>query len=319
MPSAYLAPDLFFLLSGFVIAHAYELKLASGLSVPRFILLRAIRLYPLYIVSVIISIAALTASNTDLKNWPAALSLAAAAAFLPGSWPIAFSDKGFAFGLNPPAWSLLYELVVNAGYGLIFPFLSNQRLRLVCLVFCIALITVIGIRGTMAGGWNFGLGQVVVGFVRVGFSFSLGVLIYRYRKKMPTLQVPAVAFFLSTTIVFMVPAKIANVWTAFFEVFCILFVFPILLIVGHQLRVGKTFQSLLTTLGVSSYGIYVLHFPTLQLFLEMQWLSPNWGSEFVFLGELMVLVLLLHRFYDVPARNFLVRALRSPTTRASNQ
>ncbi|NJR13661.1 MAG: acyltransferase [Phyllobacteriaceae bacterium] len=40
LPASYLAVDLFFMLSGFVIAHAYEQRLRDGLSVVRFTLLR---------------------------------------------------------------------------------------------------------------------------------------------------------------------------------------------------------------------------------------------------------------------------------------
>ena len=45
---AYLAVDLFFLLSGFVLAHAYGKKLEDGLPRTRFMAIRLIRLYPLH-------------------------------------------------------------------------------------------------------------------------------------------------------------------------------------------------------------------------------------------------------------------------------
>src|ERR1700722_12878203 len=44
----YLAVDLFFVLSGFVIANAYEARLAGGPSAPRFLVLRYVRLWPVY-------------------------------------------------------------------------------------------------------------------------------------------------------------------------------------------------------------------------------------------------------------------------------
>ena len=50
---SYLAVDLFFLLSGFVLASSYDISLRDRvLSVRRFIFLRLIRLYPLFLVSV---------------------------------------------------------------------------------------------------------------------------------------------------------------------------------------------------------------------------------------------------------------------------
>src|ERR1700761_6040207 len=47
-PHGYLAVDIFFMLSGFVIAHAYEERLRLGLSVAEFAKIRIIRFYPLY-------------------------------------------------------------------------------------------------------------------------------------------------------------------------------------------------------------------------------------------------------------------------------
>jgi peptidoglycan/LPS O-acetylase OafA/YrhL len=44
--SGYLAVDLFFVLSGLVLAHAYDARFARGLSAGRFMIGRLIRLYP---------------------------------------------------------------------------------------------------------------------------------------------------------------------------------------------------------------------------------------------------------------------------------
>src|SRR6185312_1216171 len=48
---SYLAVDLFFVLSGVVIANAYESKLLEGMEVAQFAKIRLIRLYPLYALS----------------------------------------------------------------------------------------------------------------------------------------------------------------------------------------------------------------------------------------------------------------------------
>src|ERR1700744_1024629 len=49
LPGSYLAVDIFFVLSGFVIAHAYEPRFAKGMRPTRFFAIRIIRLWPLYI------------------------------------------------------------------------------------------------------------------------------------------------------------------------------------------------------------------------------------------------------------------------------
>jgi peptidoglycan/LPS O-acetylase OafA/YrhL len=56
---SYLAVDLFFILSGFVIASAYEKKLLNNtLSFNQFLSIRAIRLYPVYFASLLLAFAA---------------------------------------------------------------------------------------------------------------------------------------------------------------------------------------------------------------------------------------------------------------------
>jgi peptidoglycan/LPS O-acetylase OafA/YrhL len=51
----YLAVDLFFVLSGFVLAHAYEHRFARGMTTFEFMRARVIRLYPLYFVGLAIA------------------------------------------------------------------------------------------------------------------------------------------------------------------------------------------------------------------------------------------------------------------------
>jgi len=48
LPGGYLAVDLFFMLSGFVIAHNYDSKIAAGMTLREFMLVRGIRLFPCY-------------------------------------------------------------------------------------------------------------------------------------------------------------------------------------------------------------------------------------------------------------------------------
>src|ERR1039458_7590499 len=74
-----LAVDFFFVLSGFVIAHAYEARLTGGLSFSSFAQVRLIRLYPLIFVGlslgfIVLSVKAVTAHDEGfLFKGPAAL------------------------------------------------------------------------------------------------------------------------------------------------------------------------------------------------------------------------------------------------------
>ncbi len=54
---SYLAVDVFFLLSGFVIAHSYEGALSSRrLSPAKFMQVRLIRLYPMYAITLVLAL-----------------------------------------------------------------------------------------------------------------------------------------------------------------------------------------------------------------------------------------------------------------------
>src|ERR1700733_8880100 len=61
-PESFLAVDLFYLVSGFVVAHAYGERLKAGGFVWGFFKTRVIRLYPLYIVGIALGVAAAVAS-----------------------------------------------------------------------------------------------------------------------------------------------------------------------------------------------------------------------------------------------------------------
>ena len=54
LPNAYLAVDMFFLLSGFVIAHNYDRKIAAGMSLRDFTAQRLIRLHPCLLLALVL-------------------------------------------------------------------------------------------------------------------------------------------------------------------------------------------------------------------------------------------------------------------------
>ncbi|WP_286772069.1 acyltransferase [Sphingomonas sp. 66-10] len=54
-PGAYLAVDLFFAMSGFVLANAYDARLAGGMKAGAFLRARLIRLFPFYLFALLLS------------------------------------------------------------------------------------------------------------------------------------------------------------------------------------------------------------------------------------------------------------------------
>ena len=108
LPSSYLAVDLFFLLSGFVIAHAYDRKIESGMGFGTFLLIRLIRLYPLYLAGTLLGFFYLLIKNRlipaeYLPLSDIAVMLTTGMFFI----PLVGSAYHTIFPLNPASWSLV--------------------------------------------------------------------------------------------------------------------------------------------------------------------------------------------------------------------
>ncbi|MCF8483377.1 MAG: acyltransferase [Rhodospirillum sp.] len=106
----YLAVDIFFILSGFVIANAYGRKMDAGtLSLGGFFLVRLVRLYPMYVISLCLAIPAylygLTEPGAPLSGMEIPVMIGLSLLILPGI----YNPGGLLFPINGPYWSLFYE------------------------------------------------------------------------------------------------------------------------------------------------------------------------------------------------------------------
>jgi peptidoglycan/LPS O-acetylase OafA/YrhL len=67
----YLAVDLFFALSGFVLSHAYDNRFVGGMRVAEFLYLRVVRLYPLYFLGLVLGLCVVDHGRTCGQcKWP---------------------------------------------------------------------------------------------------------------------------------------------------------------------------------------------------------------------------------------------------------
>jgi peptidoglycan/LPS O-acetylase OafA/YrhL len=126
---SYLAVDLFFAMSGFVIANAYEERLLTGaLSFPSFLKLRLIRLFPLYLLGTLIGIFEhfVLEPSSGHAGLRAAVGTASFALLPLLMLP---SRAKPLYPVNNPAWSLFYEIVANSVYARA---LNNLSMRFFC-------------------------------------------------------------------------------------------------------------------------------------------------------------------------------------------
>lgn len=269
---AYLAVDLFFLISGFVLAHAYDQKLRDGMTLGAFLKARIVRLGPFYILAAILGIAELAYLNHtrdigDLVAISGALSL-----FLIPTPPIGFAYNPLFPG-NVVFWTLFFELVVNALYAATIKWQTRTGLIRIVIVAGLALSVLGWARGNLNGGGFWVDGHL--GFTRALFSFSAGVLLCRLdlpRRSAGSRLAGTMAVAIVGIALF-VPVPIAA--RGFVDPLLVLFVFPAVLVLA-TLRAPQPATRIERILGEVSYPLYVLQMPVFTaLILAIQRFAPG--------------------------------------------
>jgi peptidoglycan/LPS O-acetylase OafA/YrhL len=130
LPNAYLAVDFFFVLSGFVLAHAYGHRLGLDMSFREFAMSRIIRLYPLALVSMLIGLSIILlkylAYPDKVPHLPVILQAAALNLFILPDLAVNKLFKTGVFPLNGPIWSLSLELFFNLLWAGVVVHLKNR-------------------------------------------------------------------------------------------------------------------------------------------------------------------------------------------------
>ena len=293
IPEAFLAVDFFFALSGFVIAHAYTERLRTGLSPRSFLMLRLVRLYPLYILGTAIGVLMLPLISDADGFSQLAIEIVAAVLFLPS--PV----TELLYPFNFPAWTLFHELLINGAFAA----LSNLLSRVV-------LYGIVAISAVILAGYAIWLGSLDSsnswvhfegGLVRVSFPFFAGVLVYRIWQKRPAhLNLPAAL--LGAVLLSLLSLPEPQQYAAVYHVSLVLLAFPLLLWLGASSTPIRPIATVCSWLGEISYAVYVLHVP---MILAIRVLNtprdPLW--------RLVVIVAAAHlatRYFDRPVRRWLV-------------
>jgi peptidoglycan/LPS O-acetylase OafA/YrhL len=308
---AWMAVDFFFLLSGFVIASAYEARLQGGLPVLDFLRARFIRLYPLIALGMLLGL--IYPLGRIVGDDDAAPSLAALAACLGRGLlllPSLTSDPvgSGLFPLNGPTWSLFFELVANLAYVLMARRLSTPLLATIVIV-CGLLVATLPFRagldaGAQASGFWWGL-------ARTGFGFFAGVLLFRLRGLWQSRVPRAPVWLLAGPLIAIFATPLGKPWTPAFELVVVLLAFPLLLMVAAQTPASGRLGAACTLSGELSYPIYALHYPLLVAIgaAVTGFLAPPWLGVVTY-AVVLVVCWAGWRAYDIPVRAWLTRVSR---------
>lgn len=306
---SYLAVDLFFVLSGFVISHAYAQQLQEGrLSAGRFMLIRWIRLWPLHALGAALG-AALVVTNEVYAPGAWVLPLVLMLLFLPSRMPEAGDGL---FELNPPGWSLFYEMAVNLLYALTHRWLTHRVLVVVLAVSGAGVVATGLYNGSLDIGFTWSMRSLGAGTLRAVFGIFLGIGLHRLylaRQRRPQRVGPGPwALCAAVTALLMVP-RIEGLGSAV-DLLAVFVVFPVCVYLGARASVGASSMKFLALLGLLSYPVYVLHMPLGDL-LEGALAAPLAPyaplAGVLFAAGLVGLAWALDRWFDQPLRRFLTR------------
>jgi peptidoglycan/LPS O-acetylase OafA/YrhL len=304
-----LAVDLFFVLSGFVLAHGYEDRFRQGMAPLAFLRQRWARLYPLYALGLLLGVVhqamcILYDSPTVAWSWSELfIALPFAAFMLP-------APLSHAFPFNGPMWSIFFELLVNVAWAAFWRPLQSVRVLAGTVVVCG------GLYSWALVYWETpALGLTWVNFpgglARVGYSFAVGLLIYRVRDKLRTPRIPPLVLMgVLPAMAFFRPGLIG-------QFLSVLLVFPLVVLLGARSEPRSGTQRVYESLGKASYCVYVLHRPLAALLYavvlqfsgrQLESFAP-WGG-FVFMAMLVAGGLVLTDRFETPARRWLTRRMR---------
>lgn len=322
----YLAVDFFFLLSGYVIAYAYDDRWGS-LTQWGFYKRRLIRLQPMIIIGSLIGAAlfffqdySIFPKVAETDPWQVVLVMLVGFALIP--LPVSADIRGWteSYPLNGPAWSLFYEYIANTLYAIGLRKLSNKAMALLVAIAGGAAIhlAVFGERGDMIGGWSLDAAGIQIGLTRVMFPFFAGVLLMRLGKAIRVKGAFALCSLL-LVIALSVPRLGGDEqkWlNGAYEAACIILLFPLIVAIGAGVKEasGNTL-AIARFFGELSYPLYITHFPLIYIYTGWVVDGKIPASQGAIVGAAVfaatiVIAYTSLRFYDLPVRRWLARTSR---------
>jgi peptidoglycan/LPS O-acetylase OafA/YrhL len=298
-----LAVDFFFLLSGFVVNHAYEARLCSGtMTTLEFIRVRLIRLMPLVVIAAIVSaVYYLVVEQVAVKSllW----ALLGAITTIP--IPVGTIPNTAHWPLNPPEWSLFFELIASFVFVVALTGRSTRTLALFATFSFGFLLLSVYLDGTA-----FTL-RLWCCLARVLFFFTTGMIVNRLfaLQRLPELRLPFVvaASILIVSFTFTWGGWISEIITA-------AVIFPLIIASAAHSQSGTRASQAAKFLGDVSYPLYIMHWPALLLVRHSisRDLTEGPSAIVAFTVLAATFAWTTSRFLETPIRQYLSSSWRFP-------
>jgi peptidoglycan/LPS O-acetylase OafA/YrhL len=326
----YLAVDFFFMLSGFVIAYAYDDRWRPANGRPRmtvwdFFKRRLIRLQPMVVMGTVLG-ALLFYLGASPKIFPLVATTSLSRLLLVAligctliPIPVSMDIRGWQemHPLDGAGWSLFFEYIANIVYALGLRKASN-RVLLVLAALSAAFLThylVTTPRGDITGGWSVSALELKIGFLRLFYPFLAGMLLQRMHKRLH-LRNAFLWCSLLLLVTFVLPrfGTPATLWiNGLYEAMVIILVYPVIVAMGAGEQIsGRVATRLCRFSGEISYPLYITHYPLIYIYTA--WVYDGkltraqgvaWGAA-LFVTAIVVAYACL-KLYDEPLRRWLNR------------
>lgn len=333
----YLAVDFFFLLSGFVIAHAYDDRW-NRMSIGNFFKRRLIRLHPMIIIGMTVGAICFYFSASELvfpplgstPVWKLILVMLIGYTLIPV--PVSMDIRGWAemHPLDGPSWTLFFEYIANIAYALFLRRASKPVLAVLTLIAAAVLIqySVAGGRGDLIGGWSLTALQLQIGFTRLCYPFLAGMLLYRTIKPGAmgnTFVWCSLLLIIALSLPRIGGSNTAHFWmNGLYESLTIIILFPLVVYLGASGHIhNKRLASVCRFLGDISYPVYIIHYPFIYIFTawvidEHKTIAEAWPAGLLLLTGVIVLAYIFLKLYDIPVRKWLTEKYLSAGKKSAN-
>lgn len=319
----YLAVDFFFMLSGFVVAYAYDDRW-SKMTQWDFYKRRLVRLQPMVIMGSLIGAVFFYLQSCDMfpliSTTPLSrMLLVMVIGFTLIPIPVSMDIRGWQemHPLDGPAWSLFFEYIANIMYALFVRRFSKTLLTIFVLLSALFLAQylLMGPTGDVIGGWSLTPTQLHIGFARLLYPFFAGVLLMRIGKLIRIKRAFAQSSLLLLAI-FAIPriGGTEHLWmNGLYEAVCIILLFPLVVSIGAGGTItGKYTLKICRFMAAISYPLYITHYPL--IYMHIAWVQNN--KVPMSMGLLAGLALLIVsitiawvslKLYDEPVRKWLTQ------------
>lgn len=231
-PYGYLAVDLFFMLSGFVLMHAYG---RPDMNVRELMITRAIRLYPMFIAGILVGLAIRGGNPATILMIP--------------DW-----TSNRPYPMNTALWSVGFEMIASLGFAVLYRF-GWKVWVLAFVVSAMAWLPIVAsnIHASVGMHWE----TVLIGLMRMTFAFCVGIALYWFYRRIEWRGTSHFSWLLC-----LAPVALGFLPSGSFVLaFALLLAFPVIILAGALVQPKGT--RLAKFSGDISYPLYAIHQPIL--------------------------------------------------------